>query len=66
METIFYEKLSKKSVKCGICNHFCIIKNEKKGICKVRKNNDGILETLVYPKIIARSIETIEKKPLYH
>ncbi len=66
METIFYEKLSKKSVKCGICNHFCIIENGKKGICKVRKNNDGILETLVYSKIIARSIDPIEKKPLYH
>ena len=66
METILYEKLSNKSVKCGICSHFCKIENGKKGICKVRENQDGILKSLVYPKIIARSIDPIEKKPLYH
>ena len=66
METIFYEKLSNKRVKCNICNHFCKIENGKKGICQVRVNKNGILETLVYPKIIARGIDPIEKKPIYH
>jgi pyruvate formate lyase activating enzyme len=66
METLFYEKLSNNVVKCGICNHFCKIENGNKGICKVRENKNGSLETLVYPKIIARSIDPIEKKPLYH
>jgi pyruvate formate lyase activating enzyme len=66
METIFYEKLSNKSVKCNICNHFCKIENGKKGVCNVRMNKNGSLETLVYPKIVARSIDPIEKKPLYH
>ncbi|MCK5312240.1 MAG: AmmeMemoRadiSam system radical SAM enzyme [Desulfobacteraceae bacterium] len=66
METIFYEKLSKGAVKCNICNHFCKIEKGKKGICKVRENRDGVLETLVYPKIIARSIDPVEKKPLFH
>ncbi len=66
METIFYEKLSNGRVKCNICNHFCEIEKGRKGICKVRENRDGILETLVYPKIIARSIDPVEKKPLYH
>jgi pyruvate formate lyase activating enzyme len=66
METIFYEKLKNKGVKCNICNHFCKIENGKKGICNVRENKNGTLETLVYPKIIARSIDPVEKKPLYH
>ncbi|MCD4742243.1 MAG: AmmeMemoRadiSam system radical SAM enzyme [Desulfobacteraceae bacterium] len=66
METIFYEKLSNKSVKCNICDQFCKIEINKEGICKVRVNRNGILETLVYPKSIARSIDPIEKKPIYH
>lgn len=66
METYIYEKLDNKRVKCGICNHFCIIENGKRGICNVRENRDGILESLVYGKIIARGIDPIEKKPVFH
>jgi pyruvate formate lyase activating enzyme len=66
MEAVLYEKLNNKVVKCNICNHFCKIENGNRGICRVRENRDGVLETLVYPKIIARSIDPIEKKPLFH
>ncbi len=66
METMFYEKLANRGVKCGICNHFCKIDNGEKGICRVRENRDGVLNLLVYNKIIARSIDPIEKKPLFH
>jgi len=66
MEALLYDKLENKSVKCNICNHFCIIKDGRRGICKVRKNKGGRLMSLVYPKIIANSIDPIEKKPLFH
>ena len=66
METFLYEKLDDKAVKCNICNHFCIIKQGKKGICKVRENKGGSLISLVYPKLIANSVDPIEKKPLFH
>lgn len=66
METLIYEKLDKKSVKCQICSHFCVIKQGKKGICGVRENRDGTLVSLVYPKVIATSVDPIEKKPLFH
>lgn len=66
METLIYEKLDKKSVKCQICNHFCVIKQGKKGICGVRENQDGTLVSLVYPKVIATSVDPVEKKPLFH
>jgi pyruvate formate lyase activating enzyme len=32
----------------------------------VRENQSGILKTLVYGKVIARHIDPIEKKPLFH
>ena len=66
MEALLYDKLDDKSVKCNVCNHFCVIKDGKRGICKVRKNKGGRLMSLVYPKIIAQSIDPIEKKPLFH
>ncbi len=66
MKTLLYEKLDEKAVKCNICNHFCIIKQGKKGICRVRENKGGRLISLVYPKLIANSVDPIEKKPLFH
>ncbi len=61
-----YEKLEDKAVKCNLCNHYCKIKPGKKGICNVRENRDGTLISLVYEKIIARHVDPIEKKPLFH
>ena len=66
METLLYEKLDKDRVRCGICNHFCVIEQGKRGICKVRENRDGQLLSLVYPKVVARAMDPIEKKPIFH
>jgi pyruvate formate lyase activating enzyme len=37
-----------------------------KGACGVRVNRHGILYTLTYDRVIARHIDPIEKKPLFH
>ncbi len=66
MKTLVYKTLENQMVRCGICNHFCRIEDGKHGICGVRENRSGVLESLVYPKVIGRSIDPIEKKPLYH
>ncbi len=66
MESYIYKKLGEKRIKCEICNHFCTLDNGKRGICNVRKNKNGVLESLVYGKIIARGIDPIEKKPIFH
>ncbi|NOX35620.1 MAG: AmmeMemoRadiSam system radical SAM enzyme [Deltaproteobacteria bacterium] len=66
METLFYERLDRKAVECHICHHFCVIKDGKKGICGVRENKGGRLMSLVYPKVVAMSVDPIEKKPLFH
>ncbi|CAN2041398.1 pyruvate formate lyase activating enzyme [Candidatus Magnetomoraceae bacterium gMMP-15] len=65
-EALLYESLDKKKVKCNLCNHRCVIKNGKRGICMVRENQDGVLQSLVYGKLIAQHIDPIEKKPLFH
>lgn len=65
-EAFLYEKIGNGKVKCYLCAHNCSIGPGKRGICAVRENRDGILYTLVYGKIIARHIDPIEKKPLFH
>jgi pyruvate formate lyase activating enzyme len=65
-EAYLYEKLDHKRVRCHLCSHQCLIKNGAKGICGVRENQDGTLISLVYGKVIARHIDPIEKKPLFH
>jgi pyruvate formate lyase activating enzyme len=66
IEALFYKKLDGKKIKCNLCNHRCIIQNNDRGICNVRENNNGVLYSLVYGKVIAKSIDPIEKKPLFH
>lgn len=65
-EALFYQKMPNKSVKCGLCRHFCLIRPGSKGLCGARENIDGTLFSLNYGKVIAAHIDPIEKKPLYH
>ncbi len=65
-EALFYRKKEKKVVECFLCNHKCVIKDGDVGICGVRKNIGGILYSLNYGKVVAKSIDPIEKKPLFH
>ena len=66
MEAYLYEKLDDRKVQCNLCNHRCIIKDQRRGICKVRENREGRLVSLVYGRLIAGNADPIEKKPLYH
>lgn len=66
MECMYYEKMEDDLVKCHLCPHYCLIKEGKLGICRVRKNVGGRLESLNYGKISSYAYDPIEKKPLYH
>ena len=63
---LFQEAVDGGAVRCGLCSHRCLILPGKRGICAVRENRGGLLVTLVYDRIIARNIDPIEKKPLFH
>jgi pyruvate formate lyase activating enzyme len=65
-EAILYDRLSDGRVKCRVCSHCCTIARGQRGICAVRENVDGQLMTLVYGRVIARDVDPIEKKPLFH
>ncbi|MFW6013885.1 MAG: AmmeMemoRadiSam system radical SAM enzyme [Candidatus Nanoarchaeia archaeon] len=65
MQAKNWKKFNDK-IKCMLCPHSCIISESKSGICKVRKNISGNLQSQNYGKPITINIDPIEKKPFYH
>ena len=65
-EALLYSRQPDGAVECHLCHHRCVIRPGKRGTCHVRENRDGTLYTLVYRRLIARHVDPIEKKPLFH
>ncbi|MCX7794847.1 MAG: AmmeMemoRadiSam system radical SAM enzyme, partial [Thermodesulfovibrionales bacterium] len=63
---LFWKKDKNKKVRCELCPRFCIINENEKGFCRVRKNINGKLYSLVYSRPTSIGIDPIEKKPLFH
>jgi pyruvate formate lyase activating enzyme len=63
---LFQESKERGKVQCSLCCHRCLILPGKRGLCGVRENQNGTLYSLVYDKVIARNVDPIEKKPLFH
>ncbi|MGA2121354.1 MAG: AmmeMemoRadiSam system radical SAM enzyme [Methanoregula sp.] len=61
-----YKKTENNTATCSLCNHRCVIKEGKHGICGVRINEKGTLYAGTYGKISAEAVDPIEKKPLFH
>ncbi|WP_025209268.1 AmmeMemoRadiSam system radical SAM enzyme [Hippea sp. KM1] len=65
-EAYLYSRLEDNKVQCNLCSFRCKLADGKIGICGVRKNEGGTLYSMVYSKTIAKAIDPIEKKPLFH
>ncbi len=65
-EAMYYEKKEKNYVSCNLCPHNCTIGDGQTGICRVRKNENGILYSMNYGKLTSYAYDPVEKKPLYH
>ncbi len=65
-EALFYTKKENQKTECNLCPHNCLINNGKRGICGVRKNEQGKLLAETYKRASALGFDPIEKKPLYH
>lgn len=59
-------KKDEDTIQCQVCNHFCLIKENKSGICGIRKNINGKINLQTYNYPVSIAIDPIEKKPLYH
>lgn len=65
VEGELYESLPDGSVRCFACGHRCLIRDGKRGICKVRFNRGGKLY-VPYGYVAALQADPIEKKPFFH
>src|SRR5438309_6622917 len=59
------EHLSDNALKCYACGHRCLIKKGKRGICKVRFNENGHLRVPIN-YVAALACDPTEKKPFFH
>jgi len=59
------EHLPGNALKCFACGHRCLIKEGKRGICKVRFNEGGHLRVPVN-YVAALACDPTEKKPFFH
>ena len=66
MECKYYKQLDDGRVECTLCPHHCRIAEGKTGVCRSRRNQNGVLVSEVYGKPCSLAIDPIEKKPLYH
>ncbi len=60
-----YQALTDNEVRCYACAHRCLIREGRRGICKVRFNRDGKL-MVPWGYVAGLQVDPIEKKPFYH
>lgn len=65
-EAKLYDKLSGNTVRCNLCEHHCVIEDGEAGFCRARKNQNGILKTLVYGYAVMHKQMAVEKQNIYH
>ncbi len=64
-EGTLYERLPDGKVRCYACGHRCTIFPGKRGICRVRFNEGGVLR-VPWGYVAALQCDPTEKKPFYH
>ena len=62
----WWAKENKTMIRCHLCPHECDILKGRIGFCGVRKNSKMELQSLNYGKICVATVDSIEKKPIFH
>lgn len=65
-EALLYTKLHDSAVQCRTCQWHCTINPGKTGVCRMYRNEGGILYNLNYGLVSSVAADPIEKKPLFH
>ena len=65
-KALHWRSVEDNKAQCELCPRRCLLSKGQTGFCKVRKNIDGVLYTLVYGQPVALHADPIEKKPLMH
>ncbi|HXF81594.1 MAG TPA: AmmeMemoRadiSam system radical SAM enzyme [bacterium] len=65
VEGTLYERLDAGKVRCLACGHRCVIFPGRRGVCRVRFNDRGVLR-VPWGYVAALQCDPIEKKPFFH
>ena len=65
-DAMLWESVDGQGIRCLLCGHQCVIAAGQYGVCRVRRNVGGQLQTLTYGALVALNVDPIEKKPLFH
>ena len=60
----YYKEINDNTIECQLCEHYCILAQNKTGICRVNTNINQKLVNLCGEAPVAIQIDPIEKKPL--
>jgi pyruvate formate lyase activating enzyme len=64
-QAMFAEPAGPDRVRCTLCPFRCVLADGQAGVCKVRRNHRGTLQTATYTTAVTH-LTAIERKPLYH
>lgn len=65
-EALFWKSSMHKKARCQLCPRNCLIAPNSFGYCHARFNDDGVLKTAIWGKLLLPSIEPIETEAVYH
>ncbi len=65
-EALYYKPQPVNKVLCTLCPKRCKIRNQGTGDCRVRMNADGKLYSSIHGKVGAKSVDPIERIPVFH
>ena len=65
-KALFQKSFANKKVQCLLCPRECVLDDGQYGVCLGRVNHDGTLYADNYEKVVALSVDPMEKKPLFH
>ncbi len=63
--TLWHREGDADDVRCVACGHRCLIRQGRRGICRVRFNDQGTLR-VPHGYVAALQCDPIEKKPFFH
>ena len=63
---LYWQSAGAGKLQCFLCPRQCLIPLNQRGFCRARKNIKGQLYTLTYGQPVARHVDPVEKKPLFH
>lgn len=62
---VLTEPAGEGRLRCRLCPFHCVLGDGQTGVCRVRRNHGGTLETATFTAAVAH-LDAIERKPLYH